>query len=400
MWSWYPLGWPWGDGGQPAALPLESLSGHWHWQAGDVGGNVSPDYSGNGRNGTTHGGAYASDGTYGTVWEQDGTSSDWIEVPTGAFAAGTQPTTLLAFVKPASSTGGYTWAAAFGDAEAFFLGIHGDEALGGGFFPDFVESSSGPIVADTWLALAIVYDGSSLALYVDGALVASGAASLTHGSATSYIGRQVSFFGEYWLGQIGVVAAFDGVALSHAEVAAWAADPFGSLILPAAVAGTASGTGGASGSLGLLVDVAGSVGGTGDASGTLMLVVAVSGAASGTGGASGTLSLSTALSGVAAGVGGASGTLTFGATPGPHCDHGGDCFPLGGVDGDCIAPSAGGTVADDGDCFPLGWIDGDCYPLGDEIGGGEAAEAVADGDCFPPGGVDGDLGCCNSGCGG
>lgn len=87
-------------------------------------------------------------------------------------------------------------------------------------------------------------------------------------------------------------------------------------------------------------------------------------------------------------------------SPGPHCDHGGDCFPLGGVDGDCIAPSAGGAVSTDGDCHPLGWIDGDCFPLGDEIGGGAAAEAVADGDCFPQGGVDGDLGCCNSGCGG
>ncbi len=392
--------------GPPPSLPLENLTGYWHWQAGDAGGDVSPDYSGNGRDGTTHGGAYASDGTYGTVWEQDGTSSDYIEVPTTAFASGTQPMTLLALVKPASAAGGYTWAAAFGDSEAFFLGIHGDEAIGGGFTPDFVESSSNPIVADTWHALAIVYDGSALALYVDGTLVASGSASLTHGSATSYIGRQVSFFGEYWNGQIAQVAAFDDVALSAGQVAAWAADPFGTLPTETPIGGTCETETECAGELGLAAALEGACETETECTGELLPTVAIAGLCEAETECTGTLSLSVSLEGLCETETECGGALGLAAALGGVCETETECvggllpgLPIAGVcetETECTGEM--GTLVSFDLCICLGQV----YPTGGEEpddgfdDGGDLGEV---GDGGPLGFVDEDeplgyVGCC------
>lgn len=216
------------DDGTPIALPLSKVTGYWHSQAGDPGDGSLPDYAPPHRDGTLIGGSYASDGTYGTVLEFDGSTSQWGSLPDLCFSEGPGAKTLLALFSPDTTTGDWQWAAAFGHAPAFFLGVNGSTVWGGGF-GDGVNSGAGAFTAGQWIAAALTYDGTTAKLYVNGVLKDSQAKTWSHIHEYGRIGRQIGGLDENLDGRVAQVVAFDDVALSAEEVAAWAADPFGSI---------------------------------------------------------------------------------------------------------------------------------------------------------------------------
>lgn len=230
----------------PAGTP--GLLGAYPFNEGS--GSVALDASGNGAHGTVVGATWSTDGALGGVGNYSlsfgnyphysSPSVAWVEIPEAALAPSTSGLTVAAWVK-----GGWGMAVVFGkqlygsyrDSFALFRGGNGawifsvDGDVGGNqglqhFSPDPVE----------WTHVAATYNGSTVALYLDGALAASAPVTtvIKYDGSPVTIGADYDIFGA--AGSPGAVpdAGWPGLiddaeihskALSAAEIAQLAAEP-------------------------------------------------------------------------------------------------------------------------------------------------------------------------------
>jgi hypothetical protein len=207
-------------GGLVLALSFDELSG-----------TTALDASGNSLHGTIREATRVA-GRFGGALSFDG-SNDWVTVAdtTGSPLDLTTGMTLEAWVKPETLNG---WDTALLKERGTGLLSYGLYAHDGAPLSGGVASPAGyirvgsadqgvrttsPIAVGEWSHIAVTYDGATMRLYVNGALVASRAQSgvLAVGNGALRIGGNNSFAGEFFRGLIDEVRIYNR-ALSAAEI--------------------------------------------------------------------------------------------------------------------------------------------------------------------------------------
>lgn len=222
----------------PAAAAATTV-GLWHLDSATAG--VTPDDSGNRRDGTLVGGPTFAPGRFGNALTFNG-ATQYVDLGTPAMLNGSDAFTLEAWIKLGA---GYTTTEraiiyafdATQQSKYWLQMVAGTGALRCGR-PDRYTDSPGPLPVDTWVHVACTDDGQVLRIYRDGTQVATRSHSLqTISDATANVSIG-SLFGtnQFFLGAIDEVRVLNG-ALSAAEVAARAsqAESAGSLSFRAAV---------------------------------------------------------------------------------------------------------------------------------------------------------------------
>jgi len=206
-----------------------NLIGGWKFDEGS--GTIAYDSSGNGNDGTLEDGPTVVDGQFGQALAFEGSrvaipASDSLtaDLFQGSF-------TLSAWINP-KRTGG-TWQQIFrsmiaDDTSNDTLFINNDGRLswrgriGGDWAGGMCETSSDVVPADQWTHVAVVGDGMSFRIYVNGALSQESAFQTTDGSnATYYLGGDPTWIGESYSGIIDDVRIYN-VALTAEEIEALA----------------------------------------------------------------------------------------------------------------------------------------------------------------------------------
>src|SRR5271166_1198750 len=186
-------------------------------------GTTLVDSSGNGNNGTISGASWVTDGEYGDALSFNGTNS-WVTIPDAASLDLTSGITIDAWVNPSAlggsgaiaakeQTGGLSYALyAAGSANAPPAGLINT----GGSNVNVSGTSALPL--NTWSFLAETYNGSSLALYVNGTLVQTTAASgsIAEPGGVLRIGGD-SITGDYFDGLIDELRVYN-VALTASQI--------------------------------------------------------------------------------------------------------------------------------------------------------------------------------------
>jgi hypothetical protein len=198
--------------------PASSLVGAWSFDAGS--GTTAADSSDKANDGTLDGATWQTSGRFGGALEFDG-DGDNVSVADDASLDLTNALTLEAWVYPTS-------------APAYAAVIAKDRSGGG--LPYGVETASGlpdayvnagghvgatatsPLSPASWTHLAETYDGTTLRLYVNGALAASAAVSgtLPNSADPLRIGGDRTW-GEWFAGRIDEVRVYTR-ALSPSEI--------------------------------------------------------------------------------------------------------------------------------------------------------------------------------------
>ncbi|MSR71452.1 MAG: LamG domain-containing protein [Candidatus Taylorbacteria bacterium] len=190
------------------AADNRSLIGYWSFDDGT--GTKATDSSGNRNTGTITGASYVG-GKLGKALSFSGTNT----VSLGTVGGYSNAVTIAAWVKHTSSD---TWddivAGGCGD---FLLGFNGSNELrwGGQCNNPFAGLTYATNIDGAWHHVIATYDGSTAALYVDGVLVSSGAASGSFTPGALTIGS--SGASEYYNGLIDDVRIYSR-ALTAAEV--------------------------------------------------------------------------------------------------------------------------------------------------------------------------------------
>lgn len=159
------------------------------------------------------GGALTFDGVNDSVTIPDATSLDL----TGSF-------TLSAWLRPSTVSGWRTVILKEGGPTGLAYGLHGSTnsnrpggyaSIGGA---DRELNATAPLVANAWRHLALTYDGATMRIYIDGALVGtrSQTGTVTTTTGTLRIGGN-SVWGEWFAGQIDEVRVYNR-ALTAAEI--------------------------------------------------------------------------------------------------------------------------------------------------------------------------------------
>jgi hypothetical protein len=303
-------------------------------------GSTTADASGNGLTGSLAGQTWVA-GRYGKALDF---RSNFVTVAPNVRFDLTNGMTLSAWVYPVNHTGWQTIIMKERPGElTYALYANGATSLapGAGF------TSGGPsnerwldsatvLPLKTWSYLAATYDGATLSIYLNGALIGSKAETHVIDTTTGAIrfgGNTV--WGEYFPGSIDEIRIYNR-ALSAAQIVVDMNTPITTVATGGAGAGGSTGgvggatggasgsTGGAGGSTGGVGGAAGGVGGsTGGAGGS---TGGVGGAAGGVGGSTG------GAGGAAGGVGGAAGGVG-GSTGGASGSTGGAGGSTGGVGG-------------------------------------------------------------------
>jgi hypothetical protein len=177
-------------------------------------GATLTDGSGRGNHGTISGAAWTSAGKYGGALTFDGTN-DWVTVADSASLDLTTGMTLEAWVRPTAIDG---WRTVFLKERpgnlvyAIFANTGNNRPSGeiGTAGGNFDVRGTGQLPLNTWTHLAVTFDGVTLRLYVNGALVRSKAVagSLLASSGQLVIGGS-SVWGEYFKGQIDEVRVYN-----------------------------------------------------------------------------------------------------------------------------------------------------------------------------------------------
>jgi hypothetical protein len=203
------------------ALPSDQLVGYWKFDEGS--GLVAGDSSGNGNNGTLRNGPVWVTGISGGALSLDGTD-DYVEVLNVTDFDFNQPLTLsaLLFLKDASSGGIIgQWGHGGEGGDAFMLSLSAGLLQGSLQQPPLYDLYSvSTIGTDEWTHVAMVYNGSTLELYVNGALDAFGSVSANpeNSSQTVKIGLENIFPTMHYLnGTIDEVSIYNR-ALSATEI--------------------------------------------------------------------------------------------------------------------------------------------------------------------------------------
>ncbi|HZY85889.1 MAG TPA: LamG-like jellyroll fold domain-containing protein, partial [Gemmataceae bacterium] len=213
-------------------------------------GTTVTDASGNGNTGTIAGATWTTAGKYGNALSFNGTNS-WVTVADAASLHLTTGMTLEAWVNPNSFTG---WSCvllkedANDLAYALYADNHGNDTGGPRVPVVSVRQNSttswtggtAQLPLNTWSYLSATYDGSTLKMYVNGALATSlaltGPINVTSGALR--IGGD-SIWGEYFSGLIDEVRVYNR-ALTQAQIQTDMNTPIGSpelLMGPAVPAG-------------------------------------------------------------------------------------------------------------------------------------------------------------------
>lgn len=189
-------------------------------------GSTVTDSSGRGNTGTATNTAWSTSGRFGSALSFNGSSSR-VVVPDAASLDLTTGMTLEAWVNPASTSGWRTLAlkevTSPGDLA---YGLYSAEPGRGpgAYLGAGTQTTStvrpAPLPANTWSHVATTFDGSTLRLYVDGALAGSQSRSAPIPTSTGplAIGGN-AIWGEWFSGRIDEVRVYNR-ALSAAEITA------------------------------------------------------------------------------------------------------------------------------------------------------------------------------------
>lgn len=198
---------------------FEGMIGHWKLDEGS--GTTAADSASGGSNGTLTGGPVWASGTDGNAIDFDGTN-DYVDIPlTSALNLQGNTVTLSAWINadvttgmrrivsmPTSETAG---------SEKYTLLINANQLQ---FWTNDTSLSTAFTTTGSWVHVAGVYDGATMALYVNGTLMNSVAMTgnlraTTNG--TLQIGRYGPTFGQYFDGRIDDVRVYER-ALSAEEI--------------------------------------------------------------------------------------------------------------------------------------------------------------------------------------
>src|SRR5271155_621990 len=186
-------------------------------------GTTVGDSSGNGNNGTISGATWTTAGKYGNALSFNGTSSRVIVNDSSSLHL-SSGMTLEAWVYPSSVPSGWQ-DIIYKQTDIYFLeagsGVSKHPPAIGATFSsngDQFMAGTSSLPAKTWTYVAATYDGATLQLYVNGALVASRSLpdSLTTSTNPLQIGGDAAF-GQYFKGTVDEVRIYN-LALSQAEI--------------------------------------------------------------------------------------------------------------------------------------------------------------------------------------
>jgi uncharacterized membrane protein len=194
-------------------------------------GTTTADASGNANTGTLSGATWNASGRYGSALTFNGTS-DWVTVPDNAVLDLTGPMTIEAWVYP-TSVGDWRSVLLKETSTGLSYGLYTSDSDGlpSGWIrrtSDIGVTGNAAVAIDSWVHLAVTYDGSALNLYVNGSQVATRA--ITGAIATSSqplrIGGNASY-GEFFDGTIDEVRIYNR-ALTASEIQTDMNTPVGS----------------------------------------------------------------------------------------------------------------------------------------------------------------------------
>ena len=185
-------------------------------------GTTVHDASGNGNNGTVSNATWSTSGKYGDALQFNGTNAV-VTIPNSASLQLSSGMALEAWVDPSTVNANYR-DVIYKANDNFYLEATSPNAsvpdagltTGGSSYGDAFGTSA--LTANTWAYLTETYNGSTLDLYVNGALVASTAhtGSITTSTNPLQIGGD-SLYGQYFAGLIDEVRVYN-VALSAAQI--------------------------------------------------------------------------------------------------------------------------------------------------------------------------------------
>jgi YVTN family beta-propeller protein len=192
-------------------------------------GNTVQDASNRDNDGTIAGATWTASGRYGGALTFDGTSAV-VNIPNSPSLTLTTAMTLEAWVRPTQVDGEWRDVVYKGNDNYFLEATSnrgGRPATGGTFTRSNVYGPAA-LPVNAWTHLAATFDGSTLKLYVNGAVVSSGSRGGT--LATSGSPLQIggdSVFGQYFAGTIDEVRVYN-IALTDAQVRSDMNSPIGS----------------------------------------------------------------------------------------------------------------------------------------------------------------------------
>jgi hypothetical protein len=195
------------------------------------GGSTVANASGTGNAGTISGATWSAAGRFGSALSFNGTNS-WVTIADAASLDLTTGMTLEAWIKPTALSSWRTvvmketpgdlayvlYAYDNAPRPAVYISVSGQQSTGGGAAP----------ALNAWTHLAATYDGASLRLFTNGALVSTkpqAGAMVTSANPLRIGGNGV--WGEYFSGLIDEVRVYNR-ALSQAEIQTDMATPVGS----------------------------------------------------------------------------------------------------------------------------------------------------------------------------
>ena len=184
-------------------------------------GTTVSDASGNGNTGTISGATWSTAGKFGDALSFNGTSSR-VTIPNSSPLQLSSGMTLEAWVDPATVSSAWRDVIEKGNDEYFMMGTtdHGSAAGGGGIIGGSygqVFTGSG-LPVSTWSHLSITYDGSTVRLYLNGAMVDSVAhTGLITSSTNALTLGSDPFYGQYFNGLIDEVRIYNK-ALTAAQI--------------------------------------------------------------------------------------------------------------------------------------------------------------------------------------
>jgi hypothetical protein len=185
-------------------------------------GTTVSDLSGNGNTGTIVNATWTTSGKYGSALSFNGTNAQ-VVVNDSASLHLTTAVTLEAWVNPSSAPTGWQ-DVIYKPVDNYFLeasSTNGNKPGTGVLLTSSAEPityGSTQLAANTWAHLAMTYDGTTLKIYVNGALVTSTTQSGTITTSTNalQIGGD-TIYGQYFKGLIDEVRIYN-VALTQAQI--------------------------------------------------------------------------------------------------------------------------------------------------------------------------------------